>query len=265
MEPLMHETIWFDKARYEDAETMYQEKLAGTFTAAAAPAAPAESSGLVSEIARARAQIQKSLNTDGSAAPAADNAVLSRIEAVEQENKDLRKITDDLRQMVKTLENRISSLESSNKSAPAPAPAATKPAAPAADDDDDDDDFELFGDDDEADNEAAEKLKQERISAYTAKKSAKPTLIAKSNIILDVKPWDDETDMKKLEESVRSITMDGLLWGASKFVAVGYGIRKLQISCVVEDDKISTDDLEEQICAFEDYIQSMDIAAFNKV
>lgn len=41
-----------------------------------------------------------------------------------------------------------------------------------------------------------------------------PVLIAKSNIILDVKPWDDETDMKVLEAEVRKIETDGLLWGA---------------------------------------------------
>lgn len=40
-----------------------------------------------------------------------------------------------------------------------------------------------------------------------------PALIAKSSILLDVKPWDDETDMAKLEECVRSIQMDGLVWG----------------------------------------------------
>jgi len=36
----------------------------------------------------------------------------------------------------------------------------------------------------------------------------------KSSVLLDVKPWDDETDMKKLEEAVRSVEMPGLLWGA---------------------------------------------------
>lgn len=41
-----------------------------------------------------------------------------------------------------------------------------------------------------------------------------PVLVAKSNIILDVKPWDDETDMKDIETKVRSIVADGLLWGA---------------------------------------------------
>ena len=32
----------------------------------------------------------------------------------------------------------------------------------------------------------------------------------------DVKPWDDETDMKVVEQHVRSIEADGLLWGACK-------------------------------------------------
>ena len=45
---------------------------------------------------------------------------------------------------------------------------------------------------------------------------SEPTLIAKSNIILDVKPWDDETDMKEMEDKVRSIIKDGLVWGACK-------------------------------------------------
>ncbi|XP_078572562.1 elongation factor 1-beta-like [Branchiostoma floridae x Branchiostoma japonicum] len=144
-----------------------------------------------------------------------------------------------------------------------------KGGAPAAagddDDDDDDDDIDLFGSDDEAETAAAEKLKEERLAAYAAKKSKKPALIAKSMIILDVKPWDDETDMAEVEKSVRSIATDGLVWGTSKLVPLAYGIKKLQISCVVEDDKVGTDFLEESITAFEDYVQSVDVAAFNKI
>ncbi|XP_043549257.1 elongation factor 1-beta isoform X1 [Chiloscyllium plagiosum] len=132
-------------------------------------------------------------------------------------------------------------------------------------DDDDDNDIDLFGSDDEEESAEAKRLKEERLAQYEAKKSKKPALIAKSSILLDVKPWDDETDMVKLEECVRSVTMDGLLWGASKLVPVGYGIKKLQIQCVVEDDKVGTDMLEEAIVAFEDYVQSVDVAAFNKV
>ncbi|XP_068165066.1 elongation factor 1-beta [Antennarius striatus] len=140
----------------------------------------------------------------------------------------------------------------------------TSGSAPASKDDDDDDDFDLFGSDEEEDAELTQ-LKEKRLAEYTAKKAKKPALIAKSSILLDVKPWDDETDMAKLEECVRSIQMDGLIWGQSKLVPVGYGIKKLQISCVVEDEKVGTDLLEEHITAFEDYVQSMDVAAFNKI
>jgi len=142
---------------------------------------------------------------------------------------------------------------------------AAKPAAAAAaDDDDDDEDDDLFGDSDE-DDEEAEKKKQERLAAYHEKKAKKPALIAKSSILLDIKPWDDETDMEELERLVRTVETDGLVWGASKLLPVAYGVKKLQIMCTVEDDKVSTDFLEEQITGFEDHVQSVDIAAFNKI
>lgn len=79
-------------------------------------------------------------------------------------------------------------------------------------------------------------------------------MIAKSNVILDVKPWDDETDMQKLEQLVRKISCDGLLWGAAKLVPLAYGIRKLQISCVVEDEKVSIDWLQDEIISNEEYV-----------
>lgn len=76
---------------------------------------------------------------------------------------------------------------------------------------------------------------------------------------------DDETDMKELEGHVRSIEKDGLVWGASTLVPIGYGIKKLQINLVVEDDKISLDELQEEIAEFEDHVQSSDIAAMQKL
>ncbi|KAJ8959608.1 hypothetical protein NQ318_021794 [Aromia moschata] len=71
--------------------------------------------------------------------------------------------------------------------------------------------------------------------------------------------------MSELEKATRTIEMDGLIWGASKLVPVGYGINKLQIMCVVEDAKVSVDELVEKIQEFEDFVQSVDIAAFNKI
>nr|CAB3500545.1 unnamed protein product [Digitaria exilis] len=34
----------------------------------------------------------------------------------------------------------------------------------------------------------------------------------KSSALLDVKPWDHESDMRKLEDDVRGVKMKGLLW-----------------------------------------------------
>lgn len=65
--------------------------------------------------------------------------------------------------------------------------------------------------------------------------------------------------MKELEANMRAIEIDGLVWGASKLVPVGYGISKLQVNLVVEDEKVSVDDLQQQIEADEDHVQSTDV------
>lgn len=138
---------------------------------------------------------------------------------------------------------------------PAKAPAAAE----------DDDDVDLFGSDDEEEDAEAVRIREERLAEYRKKKEAKPKVAAKSVVTMDVKPWDDETDMVGLEAAVRGIEKDGLVWGASKLVAVGFGIKKLQINLVVEDEKVSLDELQEQIQEFEDYVQSSDIAAMQKL
>merc|ERR1712134_113207 len=66
-------------------------------------------------------------------------------------------------------------------------------AAAAADDDDD---VDLFGSDDEEDDEEKKRITEERLAAYHAKKANKPKVIAKTNVLFDVKPCDDETDME---------------------------------------------------------------------
>ncbi|KAI8438499.1 hypothetical protein MSG28_010983 [Choristoneura fumiferana] len=178
---------------------------------------------------------------------AVPNTELSnKVNSLEKENSELKKTMDDLRKLVISLQARVE-------------------PAPKQDTQDSDDGVDLFGSDDEEESAEAARIREERLSAYNAKKSKKPVLIAKSNIILDVKPWDDETDMAALEQSVRAVNTDGLLWGASKLVPLAYGIHKLQISCVVEDDKVSVDWLTEEIEKVEDFVQSVDIAAFNKV
>ncbi|CRK92515.1 CLUMA_CG006074, isoform A [Clunio marinus] len=224
----------------------------------------ATTSTLVSEIAKARQHIKSSLErVDGASAMSGPGVeLLDRISSVEKENAQLRGVIEGLQKLVMSMEGRLKSLEGGSSAKPTTTPASSALAkqTPA---DHDDDDVDLFGSEDE--DEEAEKIKEERVKAYAAKKSKKPALIAKSSILMDVKPWDDETDMKEMERLVRTVQMDGLLWGASKLVPLAYGIKKLQIMCVIEDDKVSVDELQEKIQEFEDFVQSVDIAAFNKI
>merc|ERR1719312_1289027 len=96
-------------------------------------------------------------------------------------------------------------------------------------------------------SEEKARITAERLKAYAENKSKKPAVIAKTSVLFDVKPWDDETDMDAMLKSVKSIEMDGLVWGASKLVPVGYGINKLQVMCTVEDEKVSIEELSEKI------------------
>ena len=130
----------------------------------------------------------------------------------------------------------------------------------------DEDDIDLFGDDDD---EEAEKIREEMIEQRAQEQLAKNALkdkpVAKSSILFDIKPWDSETDLPALEVKIRQIAMDGLVWGASELKPVAFGINKLTIMCTVVDDLVSSDILQEQIEAFEDEVQSVDIAAFTKI
>ncbi|KAJ2333292.1 Translation elongation factor 1 beta, partial [Coemansia sp. RSA 2671] len=150
----------------------------------------------------------------------------------------------------------IASLKASEAPAAAPAAAAEE---------EDDEDVDLFGSDDEEDEEV-EKLKAQRLAEYQAKKAAKPTVIAKSLLALDVKPWEAETDLDELERLIRTIEMDGLLWNKeSKRAPIAYGVSKIVMAAVIEDAKVSTDEIVERIEAFDEYTQSVDIVAFNKL
>merc|ERR1712062_410564 len=229
------ESYWANKAACDDAERAYYEKLSGC-----------KVDGLVS--------------ASGSSE---DMALVKKLNALEVENKQLNKVTDDLKALVLSLEARVGQLEGGK---PAAKPAAKAPAKAApAPAEEEDDDVDLFGSSDEEESEEKKRITEERLKAYHEKKSKKPALIAKTSVLLDIKPWDDETDMDKMLECAKSIEKEGPVWGAHKLVPVGYGIKKIQLMCVVEDEKASIDELQEQIAEFEDYVQSCDVASMSKI
>jgi elongation factor 1-beta len=121
-------------------------------------------------------------------------------------------------------------------------------------------------DSDDEDQKAAQKIIDAKAAEKIAKDKAagKKAVIARSTLILDVKPEGSETDMAALEANVRAIEQEGLDWKGSELVPVAYGVKKLRIISVIVDDLVSTDDLRERIEQIED-VQSTDIYAFNKV
>ncbi|TKR80943.1 hypothetical protein L596_014911 [Steinernema carpocapsae] len=187
-----------------------------------------------------------------------DKKALADVKLLRKEVDDLKSSVEELRQLLEKLQT----AEQNAKAAGIEVPAASAKKEAEAEDDD----LDLFGSDDEEDDEEKKRITEERLKAYAEKKSKKPGPIAKSSVILDIKPWDDETDLEEMEKLVRSIEQDGLVWGGGKLIPLAYGIKKLQIICVIEDLKVSVDDLIEKITGdFDNHVQSVDIAAFNKI
>jgi translation elongation factor EF-1beta len=104
-------------------------------------------------------------------------------------------------------------------------------------------------------------------AAATAKENNK-TKGARSLIVLEVKPFDAETDLRALAKGIKEFEHEGIQnWGAEhKFEEIAYGIQKLIISLVVFDDLMGVDDITDLINSkYEDDVQSIDVAAMSKV
>merc|ERR1712115_603786 len=97
-----------------------------------------------------------------SATSSEDMALVKKLNALEVENKQLKKVTDDLKALVLSLEARVGQLEGS------------KPAAKPAPADEEDDDVDLFGSSDEEESEEKKRITEERLKAYHEKKAKKP-------------------------------------------------------------------------------------------
>jgi len=97
-------------------------------------------------------------------------------------------------------------------------------------------------------------------------KPAKKKPIAKSIVTFDVKVYEQETDLEALAKKIREeIKLDGMVWNQdTKILPVAYGMNKVQMGCVVEDEKVSTEDIFEKIEEYED-VQSTDVVGFQKL
>jgi len=153
---------------------------------------------------------------------------------------------------------------SPKKEAASASAAAPKPTEDEIDFGDEDDPFADDNDDAEAAEALKEKMRKHKEDLASGK--VKPT--QRSLIVLEVKPFDEETDLQALALQIKQLTHPGIQnWGQEhKFVDVAYGIQKLVLSAVVFDDLVGVDELSEMIEeGNEDKIQSIDVAAMSKV
>jgi elongation factor 1-beta len=126
--------------------------------------------------------------------------------------------------------------------------------------------IDMFGSDDEDDEASFDALCKAKQAAID-KANAKPKAIAKSIVMFEVKPLESETNLDDLFARIlKEVQMEGCAWKQDcKKEPVAFGVFKLIVGAVIEDDKVSTDDIEEKIEAMDDMVQSVDIQSFNKL
>ena len=124
------------------------------------------------------------------------------------------------------------------------------------------DDLDLFGDDNEDDKKAKEEIKKKN----KEKKKDKKKPVDKSHVILEIKGWEEGQDLDALAKKIIStIKKDGLQWNTGyKLEEVAFGIKKLVIAFLAEDDKCSVQEVQDELESWEDEIQSVEVVSFNK-
>merc|ERR1712226_1346547 len=253
---LQSQNIWFQKSQYQSAEIKLAQFKLGVVPqpAAATPeqsrkpeAAKKPENKAAKMVSDLKQDLANNASSDGEL-----SSMMNRVLKLEQENQAIRSSLEKALERLEILEKQGAfKPEESKPAAAAPAKAEVKKVDSDAESEDDDDDFFASSDDeDEESKAAAEALKAKRVAEYNARKAEKAqkkgVVAAKSSITFDVKPWDDETSLDALCVEIKKIEMDGLVWGSSQKKPLAYGIFKLSIVCVVEDDKVGSDDLVER-------------------
>lgn len=86
-----------------------------------------------------------------------------------------------------------------------------------------------------------------------------------SFVLLEIKVWDSEQDLDALAKKIQNIEKEGLVWKKEyKLKEIIFGIQKILMGLIVNDDIISIDEIIDEIQSWEDEVQSIEMA-FNKL
>jgi elongation factor 1-beta len=112
----------------------------------------------------------------------------------------------------------------------------------------------------------ARKLKEEKDAKDGKVKKTKEKPVEKSLIVLEVKPWEADTDLEMVWREIIKYQQEGLSWGETfKLEPVAFGIKKLVMTCNIVDSLVLLDDITDNIESLEQYVQSVTVAAMNKI
>jgi len=110
----------------------------------------------------------------------------------------------------------------------------------------------------------AKRLKDEKDAKDGKKKKEKEA--EKSLLVLEVKPWEADTDLEMVWKKIIEYKQDGLTWGATfKLEPVAFGIKKLILTASIVDSMVLMDDITDNIEALEEFVQSVQVVSMNKI
>eukprot|EP01038_Epipyxis_sp_PR26KG_P012273 gene12273-16459_t len=100
---------------------------------------------------------------------------------------------------------------------------------------------------------------------YPGKWKKQEKSVEQSLCVLEVYPWEADTDLEKVWYKIKEYEQEGLLWGDTfKLEPVAFGIKKLVITCVIVDNLVLLDDIIESIESLEEWVQSAQVTSMNK-
>ena len=84
--------------------------------------------------------------------------------------------------------------------------------------------------------------------------------------MLEVKPWEADTDLVMVWNEIKKYQQEGLTWGESyKLEPVAFGVKKLVMTCAIVDALVLMDDITENIEGLDEWVQSCQVVSMNKI
>jgi elongation factor 1-beta len=131
------------------------------------------------------------------------------------------------------------------------------------------------GEEGDAEEQAATKARRERMAVARQLKeeadrqAGKPKAnksVEKALVVLEIKPWEPDTDLEAVWKMIPAQTQEGLTWGETfKLEPVAFDIKKLVMTATIVDDLVRMDDITDKIEALEDHVQSVEVVSMNKL